>query len=120
MRSSTLTRPILPAEMSFNGRSVVVTGATGELGGSVIRSYLEAGAHVAAIARDHAKSEALRTEMAHLTGETTDPHLIVLEADPADRAAMDRSVEEIVRRWGRLDALANLAGRYGSSDPWDI
>src|SRR5260221_14205327 len=104
--------------MAFDGRVVMVTGSTGELGGPVVTRYLEAGAHVAAIARDHAKSEALRTEMAHLTGETSDPLFIVLEADPADRPAMDAAVEETLRRWGRLDALANLAGVYGTSDPW--
>ena len=106
--------------MSFDGRVVMVTGSTGELGGAVVSRYLEAGAHVAAIARDHAKSEALRTEMAHLTGETSDVRFSVFEADPADRAAMDGAVEETLRRWGRLDALANLAGEYATSDPWDI
>ena len=106
--------------MAFDGRVVMVTGSTGELGGTVVRRYLEAGAHVAAISRDHAKSEALRTEVAHLIGETQDEHLVVLEADPADRAAMDRAVEDVLRRWGRLDALAGLAGGYGTSEPWDM
>ena len=106
--------------MAFDGRTVMVTGATGELGGTVVRRYLEAGAHVAAIARDHEKSEALRGEMAHLAGETDDLRFVVIEGDGADRAAMDRAAEEVLRSWGRLDALANLAGKYGRSDPWDL
>jgi NAD(P)-dependent dehydrogenase (short-subunit alcohol dehydrogenase family) len=106
--------------MSFDGRVVVVTGATGELGGSVVRRYLEAGAHVAAIARDGPKGEALRAEIGELGGTSDDPRLRVFEADPADRGTMDPTVEEILRRWGRLDALANLAGAYGKGDPWDI
>jgi NAD(P)-dependent dehydrogenase (short-subunit alcohol dehydrogenase family) len=106
--------------MSFDGRAVMVTGSTGELGGAVVRAYLEAGAHVAAIARDEAKGEALTREMTELAGTGDDPRLVVVRADPADRAAMDGAVEEVVRRWGRLDALANLAGGYGKSAPWDL
>lgn len=106
--------------MSFDGRSVIVTGSTGELGRVVVRAYLEAGAHVAAVARDGAKGEALTREMTELVGTGDDPRLIVLATDPADRAAMDRAVEEVMRRWGRLDGVANLAGGYGKSAPWDL
>lgn len=106
--------------MGFEGRAIMITGATGELGGTVVRRYLEAGAHVAAVARDHEKSEALRSEMAHLAGEMDDPRLVVVEADPADRPAMDRAVEDLLRRWGRLDALAALAGKHARSDPTDL
>ena len=120
MRSSTDIDSILPRHMTFDGRVAMVTGSTGELGPTVVRRYLEAGAHVAAIARDHAKSEALKAQVAHLIGETEDPRGIFLEADPADRAGMDRAVEDVLRRWGRLDGLANLAGKYAKGDPWDI
>lgn len=106
--------------MTFDGRAVMVTGSTGELGGAVVRRYLEAGAHVGAIAREPAKGEALTREMTDLAGTGDDPRLVVLEADPGDRASMDRAVEDVLRRWGRLDALANLAGAYGKSAPWDI
>ena len=38
----------------------MVTGATGNLGQTVVRAYLEAGAHVAIPVRDAEKAEALR------------------------------------------------------------
>lgn len=105
--------------MDLEGRVVVVTGGTGELGGSVIRRYLEAGAYVAAPVRDEAKADGLRSaHEEHLAGETA--RLVVMAGDPGDRAAMDRVVEEAVRRWGRVDALANLAGGYDRSAPWDL
>lgn len=105
--------------MDLDGRVVVVTGGTGELGGSVIRRYLEAGAYVAAPVRDEAKAQGLRSaHEEHLAGETA--RLSVMAGDPGDRAAMDRVVEETVRRWGRVDALANLAGGYDRSSPWDL
>ncbi len=97
-----------------------MTGGTGILGDAVVRRYLAEGAHVAVPVRDVAKGDVLRTAVAALAGEGETARLLVLEADPADRAAMDRAVEAIMTRWGRLDALANLAGGFGRSDPWDL
>ncbi|MBI2325740.1 MAG: SDR family oxidoreductase [Chloroflexi bacterium] len=72
------------------------------------------------VVRDVAKGDALRAAVATLAGEGETAHLLVLEADPADRGAMDRAVETVMTRWGRLDALANLAGGFARSDPWDL
>ncbi len=104
----------------MEGRAVVVTGATGILGEAVVRRYLAAGAHVAVPVRDAAKGAALQATVAALAGEGETARLLVLEAEPADRAAMDRVVEAVMTRWGRLDALANLAGGFARSDPWDL
>ncbi len=106
--------------MGLDGRAAVVTGGTGVLGRAVVRRYLEAGAHVAAAVRDPEKGEALRAELGELVGTADDPRLLLVEADPAERDAMDAAVEEVVRRWGRLDALANLAGGYDRGTPWDL
>lgn len=119
-------------------RAVMVTGATGNLGHAVVRRYVEAGAHVAAIARDPAKAEALRSELGEQAGprgggprfvrggpypgERSDdaPRVIVLIADPADRAQMEHAVEEVLRGWGRLDVLVNLAGGFASGPATDV
>lgn len=102
------------------GRAAMVTGATGSLGRVVVRRFLEAGAHVAVAVRDTAKGAALRAELAALAGPDEAPSLLVLDADPAEPDAMERAVDEVVRRWGRLDILANIAGRYGTGPPWDL
>lgn len=104
----------------MDGRAVMVTGATGILGEATVRRYLQAGAYVAAAVRDRAKGDALAAALGPLAGKGDEAHLLVLEADPADRAAMDRAVDDVMTRWGRLDALANLAGGYDRSEPWDI
>ena len=106
--------------MTFEGRVAMVTGATGVLGHAVVRRYLDAGAYVALPVRDRAKGDALAGELADVSGTGEGPRLLVLGADPADRGAMDASVDEVMRRWGRLDALANLAGGYGQGAPWDL
>src|SRR6476660_3493935 len=98
----------------FERRSVVVTGATGNLGHAVVRAYLEAGAHVAIPVRDIAKANALRADLGSLAGPDADPKLLIADADIADRASMDAFVERVLRTWGRLDVLASLAGGFGT------
>ena len=100
-----------------------MTGATGNLGQAVVGAYLEAGAHVAIPVRDAAKAETLRSGLGDLTdpaGDATDPRLLVVEADLADRAAMDAFVEQVMRTWGRLDVLASLAGGFGTGAADDL
>ena len=99
--------------LDLSARSAVVTGATGNLGPAVIRALITQGAHVAAPVRDAAKGAELRASLGDLAGPADAPHLIVETADPGDRAAMDAFVEHVMRTWGRLDILANLAGGYG-------
>src|SRR5437879_5143188 len=101
--------PILAAMFDLTKRAVVLTGATGNIGPAVIRAYLEQGAHIAIAVRDAAKGAALKVELGG------DERLMVASADPADRPAMERLVEQVLRAWGRLDILANLVGGYAAS-----
>ncbi len=91
------------------GRVVVVTGATGHLGQSVARRFLEAGAHVAAPYREEARALELRSAL-------PDPgqRLYLARADPGDEAGMRAFADETVARWGRIDALCALAGGFAS------
>ena len=101
--------PILAAMFDLTKRAVVLTGATGNTGPAVLRAYLEQGAHVALAVRDAAKGAALKVDLGG------DERLMVATADPADRKAMERLVEQVLRAWGRLDILANLVGGYAAS-----
>ena len=111
---------ILTGRLTHERHSVVVTGATGNLGHAVVRAYLEAGAHVAIVARDPAKAVALRDALGPLAGPEDDPRLLVAEADLADRGSMDSFVERVLRAWGRLDVLASLAGGLGAGAADDL
>jgi NAD(P)-dependent dehydrogenase (short-subunit alcohol dehydrogenase family) len=104
----------------FERRSVVVTGATGNLGHAVVRAYLEAGAHVAIPVRDSAKANDLRAELGVLAGADGDPKVLIADADVADRPSMDAFVERVLRAWGRLDVLASLAGGFGTGPADDL
>jgi NAD(P)-dependent dehydrogenase (short-subunit alcohol dehydrogenase family) len=105
---------------AFDRRAVVVTGATGNLGRAVVRAFLDRGAHVAIPVRDAEKGEALRAELGPLAGSPEDPRLLVVAADLVDRASMDAFVERVLRAWGRLDVLANLAGGFATNPADDI
>jgi NAD(P)-dependent dehydrogenase (short-subunit alcohol dehydrogenase family) len=97
-------------------RVVVLTGATGNIGPTVLRAYLEQGAHVAIPVRDETKGAALRDSLGDLAGQPDDPRVLLRTADPGDRTAMEAFVEGVLRAWGRLDVIANLIGGYASSD----
>lgn len=97
----------------------MVTGATGNLGHAVVRTFLERGTHLALPVREPEKAEALRSSLGDLAGTPDDPRLIVERVDIGDRGAMDAFVERVMREWGRLDILANLAGGFGAGSALD-
>jgi NAD(P)-dependent dehydrogenase (short-subunit alcohol dehydrogenase family) len=104
----------------FSKRAVIVTGATGNLGHAVVRAFLERDAHVAVPVRDLAKEQALRASLGDLAGTTDAPRLIAQRADIAVRADMEAFVEHVLRAWGRVDVLANLAGGFGTGSALDL
>jgi NAD(P)-dependent dehydrogenase (short-subunit alcohol dehydrogenase family) len=106
--------------MDLSSHAAVITGATGNLGAAVVRAYLTRGTHVAAAVRDAAKGDALRSALGDLAGDADDPRLLVIEADPSDASAMDALVERVLRAWGRLDILNNLAGRFAAGSALDV
>jgi NAD(P)-dependent dehydrogenase (short-subunit alcohol dehydrogenase family) len=107
---------ILAKVFDLSKHAVVLTGATGNIGPTVLRAYLEAGAHVALPVRDERKGTALRGSLGDLAGTPEDPRVLVRAADPGDRSAMEGFVEAVLRAWGRLDIVANLIGGYAPSD----
>ena len=97
---------------SLDGRCVIVTGATGGLGGAVGGAFLEAGARVGVPTRDE-KSLAPLLEQA---GERRER----LHGEVADVLSLDgftRFVGRLLASWNRLDALIHLLGgfAYGPS-----
>lgn len=91
----------------FTGRTVVVTGGTGVLGRAMVRAIAGCGANVALVARNRAKAEPQVAELATLDAPG---RAMVFEADVLDAAALRRAAEDVVREFGRVDALLNGAG----------
>ena len=97
---------------SLEGKIVLVTGATGSLGRTVVKRLLGSGAVVAAAYRDEAK---FRDLVAFIGGEKES--LVGFKADVTSEAEVREMVDGVGRRYGRVDALLNLAGAYrGGTD----
>ncbi len=84
----------------MQGMVMAVTGGFGVLGRAVVGAARAAGAQAAAIGRSAAPDDAL------------DGVLAIGETDVADPAAARRAMEAVAARFGRLDALVNVAGAF--------
>jgi 3-oxoacyl-[acyl-carrier protein] reductase len=86
----------------LTGKTALVTGATGGIGGAIARSLHASGATVAVSGRQAEKLEGLASEL----GE----RVHVVPCDLGDRAAVAKLIEEAIGKLGRLDILVNNAG----------
>lgn len=90
---------------SLSGRTALVTGATGVLGGAMARGLAQRGAKVAVLGRNAERAEQLADE---LRAEGHDA--MAAPGDVLDRAALEAVREGVLERFGRLDILVNAAG----------
>jgi len=95
----------------FAGQVAVVTGASGALGGALVRRLLGLGAAVETIDRDAGRSERAFADLG--AGE----RLGCSGTDLADFAAVAAVVEAIVGRRDRIDHLFNVAGGFAADGP---
>jgi 2-deoxy-D-gluconate 3-dehydrogenase len=92
-------------ELSIEGHVVIVTGASKGIGYGLAKAYANAGAKVAACARDSASLETLVGEI-RAEGHTARAY----ELDVTRVASIEPLVQQIYRDFGRLDILMNNAG----------
>jgi NAD(P)-dependent dehydrogenase (short-subunit alcohol dehydrogenase family) len=90
--------------MDFKSRTVVVTGAAGNLGRAVAQAFGDRGANLALI---DLHADAL--EDAYDGAETG---CLLVPLDLLDRDAVDAAAEKIEARFGRIDVLCNIAGGF--------
>jgi NAD(P)-dependent dehydrogenase (short-subunit alcohol dehydrogenase family) len=90
--------------MSFEQRTVMVTGAAGNLGRAVAASFSSLGAHLALIDRS--------ADLLHKAFGDEGPRRLFLPTDLLDAAAVGASFAAAVDHFGRIDALCNLAGGF--------
>ena len=83
----------------FEGRVVIITGASGGLGRSVTQAFLETGATVAGVSRS-------------IDASTTHSRFVSEAADLGTWGSTRTAVDGVAARFGRIDVLAHLTGGF--------
>lgn len=94
----------------FEGRTVLVTGASRGLGEALVRGYATAGARVAFCARGD--TSALADQIAARGGEA-----LSVRTDVGDPAAVLALIDAVMSRYGTIDVLVNNVGIAGPTAP---
>ena len=94
---------------NFNGKSVLVTGATSGIGRAVAEKFAESGAFVIAVGRNPAALNDLQSEMNDSGKRAT-----TVVADVTQLKDVQPTIESAVKAFGRLDVLVNAAGHISS------
>lgn len=89
----------------LSGKVAIVTGGNGGIGFGMAQGLAEAGAAVAIVGRNEAKSIAAANEL-----EQRGAKAISVTADVTDKAAVADMVARVGRELGRIDILINNAG----------
>jgi len=89
----------------LHGKVAIVTGGNGGIGLGMARGLAQAGAGIAVVGRNEAKSAAAAADLGAMGVRA-----IAVTTDVTDKAAVDAMVERTLREFGRIDILINNAG----------
>ncbi len=99
----------------LTGKVAVVTGGNGGIGFGIARGLARAGASVAVVGRDAAKSAGAVSRI-----EEIGARAVAIEADVTESAALDRMAETAAGHLGGIDILVNNAGTNIRKRPEDM
>jgi 2-dehydro-3-deoxy-D-gluconate 5-dehydrogenase len=94
-----------PGLFDLSGKVAIVTGGNGGIGLGMARGLAEAGADIAIVGRNEAKSNAAVADL-----KPCGVRAIAAVADVTDEAAVIATAERVRRELGRIDILVNNAG----------
>jgi NAD(P)-dependent dehydrogenase (short-subunit alcohol dehydrogenase family) len=107
--------------MSLNNRTVVLSGAGGELGAVLASELAARGANLALLGRNAEKLEAARAVLA-----LPEARVLARRVDLADPADAGAAATEVVAKFGRVDVLLHIVGGWTGgktlleADPADL
>jgi 2-dehydro-3-deoxy-D-gluconate 5-dehydrogenase len=89
----------------LSGKVAIVTGGNGGIGLGIARGLADAGADIAVVGRNEAKSAAAVADL-----KSRGVKAIAVATDVTDKAAVTEMVAHVASELGRLDILVNNAG----------
>jgi NAD(P)-dependent dehydrogenase (short-subunit alcohol dehydrogenase family) len=89
----------------FTGKSVVITGGAGILGGEIACALVGCGASVAIMDRDPALADRLMERL-----ETSVGRAIIVYGDVLNPEILEESAGQVIEAFGQVDCLINAAG----------
>ncbi|MFD2190241.1 SDR family oxidoreductase [Pistricoccus aurantiacus] len=96
--------PVSSSQQGTPPEVVVITGASAGLGRATAREFARHGAHIGLIARNRERLETAKAEVESLGGRA-----IIISADVADAAQIDKAAERIEDELGPIDIWVNGA-----------
>lgn len=91
--------------MDVSGKTALITGGTGGLGGAIAEALLQNGANIVVTGRDLQKAEWLKQEAMELGRD-----FLALQVDITDEAQVQEMVALLETQFGTVDILVNSAG----------
>jgi NAD(P)-dependent dehydrogenase (short-subunit alcohol dehydrogenase family) len=92
--------------LELNGKVAVVVGGTSGIGRAIACGLAEAGADVVPTSRRMEQVEAAAADI-----EERGHRTLRVNSDVADRASLQRVLDESIKAFGKVDILVNSAGR---------
>lgn len=92
-------------QFSLKDKVIIITGATGVLGGAFALAVAKAGAKVGVLGRNQQRADERVSAICAMGSEA-----IALIADVLDEAQLHRAKEKVLTEWGTIDGLVNAAG----------
>jgi 3-oxoacyl-[acyl-carrier protein] reductase len=91
--------------MDLKGKTALVTGGSGDIGGAIARALAAAGADVAISYVGHLEGAAATADAVHAAGRRG----FTVQLDQRDPVSIDAAVERVVGEFGGVDILVNNA-----------
>jgi NAD(P)-dependent dehydrogenase (short-subunit alcohol dehydrogenase family) len=95
--------------MTFAKKTVLITGAAGNLGRAVAEAFFERGANLVLLGRR-------REELTDVYGSANERRMLA-SADVLDQAEVEAAVASAIERFERIDVLCNIAGGFRMGPP---
>ena len=94
-------------DYDFEGKVVLITGGTGALGREVSLSFLKSNAVAAITHVSDRETPQLESTLGDLMNK-----VMLIKADIGDEVQVEKTVSDIITKYGRIDVLINVVGGY--------